>query len=258
MDWKRSPQNTAAPLRELRRWYQQPVGAKLLRAEQDLLREVLSDVFGYHLVVVDPPSEPAALDSSRILHRVIESCTPDELERPPDIICATERLSLKSDSVDAFVLSHVLELVADPHKVLREIDRCLVAEGHVIILGFTPLGWWGARKLLCGWRGQIPWSLRFISLPRVKDWLSLLGFDTVQSSYLFPHLPWQNSSGSCKENMLDRIHRPHWPLLAACWLLVARKQVASVTPIRPRWRPRRAVLSGGVAETRHGGMVRHG
>ncbi len=249
---------TPVLLPELRHWCRQPLGMQLAHAEQEALREALSDVFGYHLVVLDPPCEPGALDSSRILHRVIESCTPDGLERSPEIIGNAEQLSLKSDSVDAFVLPHVLELVAEPHQVLREIDRCLIPEGHVIILGFNPLGWWGVRKLLCGWRGQIPWALRFISLPRAKDWLSLLGFDTIQSRYLFPHPPWQNSRTADRESVLDRIHRPHWPLFAASWLLVARKRVATLTPIRPRWRPRRAVLSGGVAETRHGSMPRQG
>jgi len=37
-------------------------------------------------------------------------------------------------------------------------------------------------------------------------------------------------------------------------VLVARKRVATLTPIKPRWRPRRSVLAGGVAETSHGSL----
>lgn len=240
-------------------WCQQPLGQALARAERDLLCEVLSDVFGYHLVVVDPSCQPDALQSSRILHRVVQTCTREGLQQPATLLACAEQLPLQSDSVDAFVLPHALEVARDPHQVLREIDRCLVAEGHLIILGFNPFGWWGLRKLLLGWRGRVPWSLRFIGLPRLKDWLSLLGFDTLQTRYLFPQPPWHYGKARPVHNLLERLHHDHWPLLAGAYVLVARKRVATLTPVKPRWRPRRAVLAGGgVAETRHGSMPRRG
>jgi len=129
----------------------------------------------------------------------------------------------------------------------------------LIILGFNPFGWWGLRRLLLGWRGRVPWSLRFIGLPRLKDWLSLLGFDTLQTRYLFPQPPWHYGNARPVHNLLERLHHDHWPLLAGAYVLVARKRVATLTPVKPRWRPRRAVLAGGgVAETRHGSMPRRG
>jgi len=245
-------------LRQLREWCQQPLGQQLVDVEQALLREVLSDVFGYHLIVLDPSCQPDSLGASRIMHRVIQSCTGEGLPQPPGLLGCAESLPLRSDSVDAFVLPHVLELAGDAHQVLREIDRCLVAEGHLIVLGFNPYGWWGLRRLMPGWRGSVPWTLRFVSLPRLKDWLSLLGFDTVQARYLFPHPPWAYGSGQAKGRLLKRLHRDRWPLLAASYMLVARKRVATLTPVKPRWRPRRAVLAGGVAETSQSGVHRHG
>ena len=237
-------------LHELREWCNQPLGQQLALAEHDVLCEVLSDVFGYHLVVLDPWCQPDSLDASRIMHRLVQSHTGYGLERPPGLVGSTEQLPLQSDSIDAFVLPHVLELAQEPHQVLREIDRCLVAEGHLILLGFNPYGWWGLRRLVMGWRGKAPWALRFVSMPRVKDWLSLLGFDTIQARYLFPHPPWHYGTGNSKGKLLCQLHRDRWPLLAASYLLVARKRVATLTPIKPRWRPQRSVLAGGVAETR--------
>lgn len=237
-------------LHELREWCNQPLGRQLAAAEQDLLCEVLSDVFGYHLVVLDPCCQPDSMGASRIMHRVVQSRSGYGLEQSPGLVGLTEALPLLSDSIDAFVLPHVLELAQDPHQVLREIDRCLVAEGHLVLLGFNPYGWWGLRKFLLGWRGKVPWSLRFVSMPRLKDWLSLLGFDTIQARYLFPHPPWHYGKESSKGTLLFRLHRDRWPLLAASYLLVARKRVATLTPIKPRWRPQRSVLAGGVAETR--------
>lgn len=254
------PESKIASSRErveaFRAWCRLPLGRALAEAEQQVLRDTLSDVFGYHLVVVDPACQPVALASSRILHRVVYSCSDSGMDPSPGLLGRAEQLPLQADSVDAFVLPHALEVCVDPHQVLREIDRCLLPEGHLIVLGLNPFGWWGLRRLLLGWRGRVPWSLRFISLSRLKDWLSLLGFDTVESRYVFAHPPWhygkvQSAAG------LRRVPGALRPLLSAAYVLVARKRVATLTPIKPRWRPRRAVL-GGVAETGQGRMRRDG
>jgi len=245
-------------LEALRGWCRRPLGRRLAEAEQAALREVLSDVFGYHLAVLDPSCEIESLEASRIVHRIVQTCSRKGLERSPDLVASSEQLPYLSDGIDAFVLPHALEIAQNPHQVLREIDRCLVAEGHLIILGFNPYSWWGVRRMLTGKGGGSPWSLRFISLPRLKDWLSLLGFDIVRTRYLFPHPPWAYGQGKDRWGILDRLHRDRWPLLAASYLLVARKRVATLTPIKPRWRPRRAVLAGGVIESRDGGLPGHG
>ncbi|HHH45055.1 MAG TPA: methyltransferase domain-containing protein [Gammaproteobacteria bacterium] len=250
--------DTARQLPELRLWCRQHLGQQLAAAEQTALRELLSDIFGYHLLVLDPGCQPQALGASRIMHRVVQSRTGEGLDETPGILASCEQLPIQSDCIDAFVLPHVLELSRDAHQVLREIDRCLVAEGHVIILGFNPYGWWGLRRLLLGWRGRVPWSLKFYGLARLKDWLSLLGFDTIHARYLFPHPPWQYGSGASQGKLLQRLHRDRWPWLAASYVLVARKRVATLTPIKPRWRPRRSVLPAGVAETSQGGLQRDG
>ncbi len=252
------PVTSLEKLRLLRDWCKQPLGQQLAETEQAVLREVLSDVFGYHLVVLDPSCQPDSLGASRILHRVVQSRTSEGLAEPCGLLGCAESLPLRSDCIDAFVLPHVLELAGDAHQVLREIDRCLVAEGHLIVLGFNPYGWWGLRRSMLGWRGSMPWGLRFVSLPRLKDWLSLLGFDTIETRYLFPHPPWAYGAGKSKKGLLTRLHRERWPLLAASYVLVARKRVVTLTPVKPRWRPRRAILASGVAETRQSAVRRHG
>lgn len=246
-------------LRALRRWCSRPLGRQLAEAEQQVLSQALADVFGYHLVVLDPPCLPDALGDSRVLHQVVQSSIDDGATAArPALLARSEALPWQSDSIDAFVLPHALELCDDPHQVLREIDRCLVGEGHLIVTGFNPYGSWGLRKLLFGWRGHVPWSLRFISLRRLKDWLSLLGFETLQARYFFPRAPWHSAALDKRLGFIGRLHCPRWPLLAACYVLVARKRVATLTPVKPRWRPRRAVLPGGVAETRQQGLPTHG
>lgn len=250
--------SSAERLRLLRQWFTSPLGIRLANVEQIKLNDILSDLFGYHLVVVDPPCMPESLGASRIHHRVVQSSTVDGIEGVTDMLGGAEALPFCTDSIDAFVLPHTLEIATQPHQVLREIDRCLVAEGHLVVLGFNPFGWWGMRKLLTGWYGQVPWSLRFVSLLRLKDWLSLLGFDTIQSTYLFPQPPWQAGSVSARIKFLNQIHQPNWPPLAASYVLLAKKRVTTLTPVKPRWRPRRAILAGSITETSRGSVRSHG
>lgn len=232
-------------LMAMRRWYRQPLGSALCTVEQEMLMPVLSQVFGYHLVAIDPLCQLDALEDNRIPHKIIQTCTSAGLENKPSLLACNESLPWQTDSIDAFVLPHALELSIDPHQLLRELDRCLVAEGHLIVLGFNPYGLWGMRRLLYG-RGGAPWNLRFISQPRLKDWLSLLGYAIVSTAYYYPILPWQHTVKSERRGFMARLHRPSWPLLAGCYLLAARKRVTTLTPIKPRWRPRRSLLPGTV------------
>ena len=50
-----------------------------------------------------------------------------------------DALPLATDSVDALLLPHTLELHDNPHEVLREVARVLIPEGHVVVLGFNPV-----------------------------------------------------------------------------------------------------------------------
>ncbi len=251
------PRHRRDRLRALRAWCAGPLGRQLAAAEQALLAEVLGDVFGYHLVVVDPSCAPEALDGSRILHHVVQSCSDAGMAAAPSLLACAEAMPWQTDSIDAFVLPHVLELCRDPHQVLREIDRCLVGDGHLILTGFNPWGLWGLRRLLSGWRGGVPWSLRFIGPARLRDWLSLLGFDTLQTAWLLPRPPWYGRALAPRLGFLDRLHGPPRALLAAAYLLVARKRVVPLTPVKPRWRPRRAMLPG-VAEPSQRGFTQRG
>ena len=54
------------------------------------------------------------------------------------------RLPFDASSLDLVVLPHALELARDPHLALREVERVLVPEGRVVIVGFNPASLWGA------------------------------------------------------------------------------------------------------------------
>ena len=235
-------------LTELRRWFASALGQALADKEQAVLAEHLPDLFGYHLLSVDAPYRQRALESSRISHQVQQSRLPCNGSMACGLEGEAEGLPIQSDSLDAIILPHSLEFCRDPHQVLREADRCLVPEGHLVILGFNPISWWGAWGLVARWHNPMPWRLRSISMNRLEDWLSLLGFDTLHAVALFHRPPLQSQRALERLRFLES--PGHWQtsLLAGAYCLVARKRVATLTPIRPRWRPRRGLLGAGVAE----------
>ena len=89
-------------------------------------------------------------------------------------------LPVASNSIDLLVLPHVLEFSADPHQMLREVQRVLMPEGHARDRRASIRGvCGGCAALFNRARGAYPWCGRFINLPRLKDWLALLELEIV-------------------------------------------------------------------------------
>ena len=106
-------------------------------------------------------------------------------DRRVAVIHRYEELPFATHSIDLVVMPHILEFADDPHQVLREVERVLVPEGHVVITGFNPASLWGLRQF-CSRLGASPFlprEGRFIALPRVKDWLKLLSFDFARGRF---------------------------------------------------------------------------
>lgn len=235
--------------RRLRAWYEGRLGRLLLECERRELDEVLANLFGYYLLQVGAVMDAYLLESSRIRHQlVVDSAWPAEPCRawPGQIasLCGRpQQLPVQSDSVDVVLLPHTLEFAPSAHEVLREVERVLVAEGHVVILGFNPWSVWGMRRLLRGRRRRhAPWHGTFRGVYRIKDWLSLLGFDIVQVRPYFFRPPLQHETTMRRLEWLERLGRRWWPVLGGAYLIVAKKRVTTLTPIKPRWRPRRSLL----------------
>lgn len=227
--------------RRLRQWYEEPLGRALLNAEQEQLESVLPTLFGYHLVQLGALGKDP-LCGSRILHQAVMAVGRNP-EHPQAAFCAeSECLPLSGDTLDALVLYHTLEFATDPHLVLREVERTLVPEGHVVILGFNPYSLWGLRRLMRARR--VPWCGRFVGLPRLKDWLRLLGFDIVSTRQLFFRPPVQRGGVLERLRFLEYWGERWWPFMGGVYMLVGRKKVSTLTPIKPRWRPRRSLVSG--------------
>jgi len=231
----------------LRTWWSGGLGRAVVAAESELLGEALEDVFGWEFLQIGAwGADRELLAGARTRRQAIVA--PGALSAGADIIGRPSQLPVVSDSVDAALLPHTLEFAADPYAIVREVDRVLVGEGQLIVLAFRPLSLWGLRAR--GTRSGFPPGMRrILSERRIRDWLVLLGYEVVASRrYLYCN-PWRTArdANEAQTRLLRRGLLNPFP--AGAYLLKARKRVYTLTPVRPRFKEKPAVLGGLVKPT---------
>ncbi|MSR14969.1 MAG: methyltransferase domain-containing protein [Gammaproteobacteria bacterium] len=221
----------------LRRWFATAPGAAVAILEQQSAREILADLFGYHILQLGDPSPVTLLEHSRISHRVVIAGSVAEGEKV-SLLATPDQLPIEPNSIDVVVLPHTLDLASNAHGVLRETERVLIGDGYVVILGFNPWSSFGLWRHALGWRGHAPWSGRFLSLARLKDWLGLLGFDIERIERTSFRPPINSARWHHRLEFIERLGSYFWPIFGNVYVVLARKQIATVTPIRARWAKR--------------------
>lgn len=233
----------------LSEWYISYLGKILLTMEKARISRILPNLFGYHILQIGFPAGMSLLGSSRINHKII-SCQPGLLnpEKNPDLLCCNSALPVQSESVDVVLLPHILEFEKNPHQILREAERALIGEGHLIVTGFNPASVWGLWRLLLAWRDLPPWNGKYISLTRLRDWLTLLDFEIVKIEKFFFRPPFKNAKMMQRIKFLEPLGKYCWPYFGSIYLLVAKKRVMSMTPIKLQWQTRRRMIASGLIE----------
>lgn len=234
--------------RAIAAWLDEEQASAVREAGQGLLAEILPDLFGYHIVQLGGAERGDLLSSSRISHgfRInIGECAAAGAE----LFADAEALPLASCAVDVLVLAHVLEFADDPRRILREAERVLIGEGHLVVVGFNPWSWFGAGARLLGWRGRAPWNGHFVSVRRLNDWLQLLGFDIVRVRRVGFRPPVQHPALLRATEFLEPLGAHYFAVMGNLYLILGRKRVEGLTPLRVTWRQRRRSLSTGVIET---------
>lgn len=208
----------------------------------------MADVFGFHAVQLGLPEldtlranrmphrwvaldsayagwrAPAALQSGRLTFDSASGLTDTEL----GLRCDFESLPFPNNSLDLVVLPHALELARDPHETLREVERVLVPEGKVIIVGFNPASLWGLSHKL-GRLGVKSATVlpqgEFIAYWRLRDWLRLLGLEVETGCFGCYRPPLQSERVLERCAWMDDAGDRWWPVLGAVYFIVAVKRV---------------------------------
>jgi SAM-dependent methyltransferase len=248
-------------------WLQTPPGRYLLAWERARIEAHVADVFGFHALQLGL-GELDALHANRMPHRWLAlpgaHVAPAALEgmmphaelpgaagpRRPALCCDFDALPFPSQSLDLVVLPHTLELARDPHQTLREVERVLVPEGRVVVLGFNPASLWGARQWSGRWarrigllhtdaRGYLPQAAEPIGHRRLRDWLRLLGFEIEGGSFGCYRPAWRTQSWLERWAWMEEAGDRWWPVFGAVYLLSAVKRVRGMRLIGPAWKKAR-------------------
>ena len=159
---------------DLSEWLKTPLGRYLMDWERAGLERMVADIFGYRAVQIGLPGVDL-LAANRMPFRF--RCA---RVGAAAVLAHEFELPFATASMDLVLMPHVLEFSADPHRVLREVERVLVAEGSVVLSGLNPLSLWGLRRMAARTGGVLPWRGHYRSVMRIKDWLTLLGFEVLE------------------------------------------------------------------------------
>ena len=212
-------------------WLDTPIGAYLLAQEQTLFDDLVCDIFGFNALQLGF-LQADLLRNSRIPLALKAS------ETQGNLLCDTQQLPIASNTMDLVLLPHTLDFSVSPQQTLREVERVLMPEGHIIIAGFNPLSTWGMRRFVskrCSSSSAL-WHAHFLSALRIKDWLNLLGFEVVSTRMACYKLPVQSTSWMQRFEGLDKLGSRCWPMLGGVYCIVAKKRVLGMRIIKPNWK----------------------
>lgn len=215
-------------------WQALPSGQWAKKFIERELGPLSETCFGYHLVKLGNLSCDTELPSCKINHHVLQYTN----ARPgASVVAKPTALPYKEKSVDAFLMVHELDFTQDPHQILREVDRCLIPNGHVILVGYNPFSLAGlARFLRIGKRNSFL-QARFFSRGRVNDWLGLLGYQVVeQTSFAFSELVLNRHTAQSKR--WQRFLQKYLSFFGSFYVIVGKKREFPLSLIKPVWKPK--------------------
>jgi SAM-dependent methyltransferase len=241
----------ALPTGTLGEWFSTPLGRYLLARERAYFDQTLSDIFGFHALQIGLPEFPL-LKASRITTRLTV-----DLEEPAQVLADPHWLPFAENGIDLVVLPHTLEFTDEPHQLLREVHRVIRPEGHLIIAGFNPYSLFGAKRYF-GHEQTMPWTGNFISLYRLKDWLSLLGFEVAGGRLDGYVPPFRQERWLQRFHFFEKAGDRWWPIAGGVFFLRAVKRILGMRVITPTWsrRVRKKALAQAARQVRECAEVR--
>jgi len=223
----------------LTQWLETPAGRYLLEWEQRHLDSALVDVFGFHALQLGLPALDG-LRANRMPHRWLatdDGRAPSARDgaRTVALHCDYDALPFDTASLDLVVLPHTLEVARDPHLTLREVDRVLMPEKRLVVVGFNPLSLWGLRQR-AGRLGSrlvrsrephlyLPSAGEFIGYRRLRDWLRLLSFEVEAGRFGCYIPPVVSEKWVQRFGWMERAGDRWWPPFGAVYFVVAVKRV---------------------------------
>ncbi|GAA0784775.1 class I SAM-dependent methyltransferase [Marinobacterium sediminicola] len=238
------PYSQLIPL--LSHWFDSPLGQELLQREHEFAEEVLPTLFGYHLLQVGWDHRQRLFTASPVSRKVMLIPQMQLGADARTLIANPTELPVVSNEIDVVILHHALDYADNPHQVLREAARVLRPGGYLLSFSFNPASYWGLCRLV---RRRVPplSGGHLIRQGRLHDWLGLLEMTELKTRSACHHLPLESESWRRRLGAFECFSR-RLPINSGAVLMVlARKDVVGMTPLKPEWKQKR-LLGMPVAE----------
>lgn len=215
-------------------WQQIPKGDLLRACEQKAIADRLQYCFGKHFLKIGKLTNELDTSMCLINHQVHLDSDVNDMQRS-GLIGEYDELPLQSESIDAVLMCHILEYCSDPHQVLREVHRIMLANGNLVVAVFNPLSMLSFKRFL-PISSYKPFNQgRFFSVARVKDWLNLLGFEVTHEQFVY-HSNLEGANSVLDNNRLSKLSKTILPRFGGVAIIQAKKREWPLTPVRPRLR----------------------
>ncbi|UAY78489.1 methyltransferase domain-containing protein [Pasteurella canis] len=164
-------------------------------------------ILGYHFLKLGGLSAEIAYDLF-LPHQIILSPeitdTLNKLSKQQNtsfIQAKLTELPFLESSIDACLLTNILNFSQDPHQILREVNRILIDDGYLFLSLFNPI----SPLLFKRYFHKKPHDrllFRHYLLWRIIDWLELLNFEILECKPLL-----QSQKTSCFSHLVTIVAR---------------------------------------------------
>lgn len=235
-------------------WLAKKMGSQWRGWEAAVVAQAIENAFGYYALQVGSDHLPL-LSANRMPHRLVaKSCgglageltTTLGSDSLATLVLDPQQLPFQSNQLDLLLYSHSLEQAYNPRQAIREAERVLLPEGKLVISGINPwhpsVGWAAARQALARYRRKPPPAdlpqFNPISVPRLRDWLALLGFEVEVvvlggSRSGGAHLPELFLAAPAPAN--GKVFTRQGSLFARAFVIVATKKVPGMRLLGSPW-----------------------
>ena len=216
-------------------WFTQPLGQALLEQEQMSCAELkltapmsrgFSLCCGENLWQLPVPQ-------LQILKIALDYQKPTSI----DGIVNPYALPFPDESVDLIFLPHSLEALLDVKRGLKEMLRVLQTDGQLLILHFNAFSSWGLCRFMLQLTRRAPWNGRFLGQFYLRSVLDEMDCELLAYQSFFLRPPINHQYLLNKLSGLEQAKFGLWP--PAVTFLLARKQVPTLTAIKPGWKKQR-------------------
>ena len=235
------------------KWHDSPLGKVLIESSLSCIQRLLPNK--YYRVILQISGPP--LDNYLTIVDAEVRCKISALsnsDQVTTVVAEPEWLPFAAKSTDLIVLPHSLEFSRDPHELLREVAGCVVSGGVVVVVGFNPKSMLGGLKFLGLYSDSTLHQAKLYSIQRVRDWLTLLGFEPIAGEYIFFRPPLTKASRLQRFKRMEIAGYRWWPSFGSLYILVVKKKdfafQMNASELRNRSSKHRGVLQP-IAENRN-------